>query len=38
VVKIPGGVKTGTRIRLKNMGRLKGRQAGDLYLHVKVRK
>ena len=38
VVKIPGGVKTGTKIRLKNMGKLKGRQAGDLYLHVKVRK
>jgi DnaJ-class molecular chaperone len=38
VVKIPSGVKTGTKIRLKNMGRLKGQQAGDLYLHVKVTK
>jgi len=38
VVKIPSGVKTGTKIRLKNMGKLKGKQAGDLYLHVKVTK
>ncbi len=38
VVKIPSGVKTGTKIKLKNMGKLKGKQAGDLYLHVKVTK
>lgn len=38
VVKIPTGVKAGTKIRLKNMGKLKGKQVGDLYLHVKVTK
>lgn len=38
VVKIPDGVKTGTKIRLKNMGQLKGNKSGDLYLHVRVRK
>jgi molecular chaperone DnaJ len=38
MVKIPTGVKTGTKIRLKNMGQLKGKKAGDLYLHVRVRK
>lgn len=38
MVKIPAGVKTGTKIRLKKMGRVKGRRTGDLYLHVKVKK
>jgi DnaJ-class molecular chaperone len=37
VVKIPSGVKTGTKIRLKNMGQLKGNKTGDLYLHVRVK-
>jgi len=38
MVKIPAGVKTGTKIGLKNMGRVKGKRTGDLYLHVKVKK
>jgi DnaJ-class molecular chaperone len=38
MVKIPAGVKTGTKVRLKNMGRVKGKRSGDLYLHVKVKK
>jgi curved DNA-binding protein len=38
MVKIPAGVKAGTKIRLKKMGRVKGERAGDLYLHVKVKK
>jgi len=38
MVKIPAGVKTGTKIRLNNMGLTKGKKTGDLYLHVKVKK
>jgi len=38
MVKIPAGVKTGTKIRLKNMGLTKGKKTGDLYLHVRVKK
>ncbi len=38
MVKIPAGVKTGTKIRLKNMGKVKGKNTGDLYLHVRVKK
>jgi DnaJ-class molecular chaperone len=38
VIKIPSGVETGTKIRLRTMGKLKGKRAGDLYLHVKVKK
>ena len=38
MVKIPAGVKTGTKIRLNNMGLTKGNKTGDLYLHVKVKK
>jgi len=37
MVKIPAGIKPGTKIRLKGMGKVKGREAGDLYLHVKIR-
>jgi len=36
VVKIPAGVKSGTAIRLKEMGKKKGRNTGDLYLRIKV--
>ncbi len=36
-VKIPPGVTTGTRIRLKGMG-LGDRQPGDLYLCIRVKK
>ncbi len=36
MVKVPPGVKTGTRIRLKGMGKSDGRMSGDLYLHIKV--
>lgn len=37
MVKIPQGIKTGTKIRLKGMGLIAGNKSGDLYLHVKVR-
>jgi hypothetical protein len=36
MVKIPRGVSTGTRIRLRGMGKTQGHTAGDLYLIVKV--
>ena len=36
MVKVPVGVKTGTRIRLRGMGMVSGRKAGDLYLHVRI--
>ena len=36
VVKVPSGVKPGTKIRLKNMGTVEDKKSGDLYLHVKV--
>jgi len=35
-VKIPRGVKNGTRIRLRRMGKETGGKAGDLYLHLRV--
>jgi DnaJ-class molecular chaperone len=35
LVKIPAGVKTGTKIRLRGAGR-QGYRPGDLYLHVKL--
>jgi len=37
VVKIPAGIRSGTRIRLKGMGNKKGKKSGDLYLHVRVK-
>lgn len=37
MVKIPPGIKTGTKIRLRNMGVVKDRKSGDLYLHVRVK-
>ena len=37
MVKIPPGVKTETRIRLKGMGIMEGKKSGDLYLHIKVK-
>jgi len=37
MVKIPSGVKAGTKIRLKGMGIIEGKKSGDLYLHIKVK-
>ena len=37
MVKIPAGIKSGTKIRLKGMGAKKGQKTGDLYLHVKIK-
>jgi len=37
IIKIPPGVKSGTRIRLKGMGIIEGKKSGDLYLHIKVK-
>jgi hypothetical protein len=37
MVKIPAGVTTGTRIRLKGMGLSQNSRTGDLYLTVKVK-
>jgi len=37
MVKIPPGVKPGTRIRLKGMGIKKGKKSGNLYLHIKIK-
>lgn len=37
LVKVPAGVRSGTRIRLRKMGLVSGQRCGDLYLHVKVR-
>ena len=37
MVKVPPGVKPGTKIRLKNMGMTEGGKSGDLYLHLKVK-
>lgn len=37
MVKIPPGVKAGTKIRLKGMGTIEGKKSGDLYLHIKVK-
>jgi curved DNA-binding protein len=36
MVKIPPGVKSGTRIRLKGMGLTDNKKSGDLYLHIKI--
>ena len=37
MVKVPAGVKPGTKIRLRGMGMVAGRKSGDLYLHVKIK-
>jgi len=37
MVKIPPGIKTGNKIRLRNMGVVKDKKSGDLYLHVRVK-
>ncbi len=37
MVKIPAGVKPGTKIRLKGMGIIDNKKHGDLYLHIKVK-
>lgn len=37
MVKIPSGVKPGTKIRLKGMGLAGSKSAGDLYIHIRVR-
>ena len=38
MVKIPPGTKPGTRIRLKGMGLVENKKAGNLYLHIKIKK
>ena len=37
MVKIPPGVKPGTKIKLKGMGIIDKKRSGDLYLHIKVK-
>jgi len=37
MVKIPPGVKSATKIRLKGMGIIEDKKSGDLYLHIKVK-
>jgi DnaJ-class molecular chaperone len=37
MVKVPPGVKSGTKIRLKGMGNTEDKKHGDLYLHVKIK-
>ncbi len=37
MVKIPSGVKSGTKIRLNGMGLVENKKSGNLYLHVKVK-
>lgn len=37
MVKIPPGIKSSTKIRLKGMGLVENKKAGDLYLHIKVK-
>lgn len=36
MVKIPPGIESGTRIKLKGMGLTANKESGDLYLHVKI--
>ena len=37
MVKIPPGVKQGTRIRLRGAGAVADKKQGDLYLHIKIK-
>ncbi|MFC1941731.1 DnaJ domain-containing protein [Chloroflexota bacterium] len=37
MVKVPSGVKPGTKIRLRGMGIVSGEKSGDLYLHVQIK-
>jgi len=37
MVKVPAGVKPGTKIRLKGIGIIDDRKSGALYLHIKVK-
>ena len=37
-VKIPPGVTTGTKVRLKGMGEIEKKRSGDLYLQIKVKR
>ena len=37
MVKIPEGIKPGTKIRLRGMGTTGDKKSGDLYLHIKVK-
>lgn len=37
LVKVPAGVSTGTRIRLKGLGKVGDGKRGDLYLHIKIK-
>ena len=37
MVKVPAGVRAGTKIRLKGMGMTRGGKPGDLYLHIKIK-
>lgn len=37
MVKIPPGVKPGTKIRLRGIGAKEGKKSGDLYLHIRVK-
>jgi len=37
MVKVPSGIKPGTKIRLKGMGVEEDKKSGDLYLHIKVK-
>ena len=36
-VKIPPGVKPGTKLRLRGMGVMGDKKQGDLYLHIKIK-
>ena len=37
MVKIPPGIKAGTKIRLKGVSIIEGKKSGDLYLYIKVK-
>jgi curved DNA-binding protein len=37
MVKVPAGIRSGNKIRLKGMGMAAGNKTGDLYLHVRIK-